>query len=234
MKIFLLLIRKNINLIKKYLNAFFSFSNKRINRNLTFYLIISIISPLLDVFLISYITSYIYVITSKTSEIQSIFNFNFYINKDSVLTYIFIIFICLSTYLIKLFATYFTYYIGAIYGTSLTKKFIAAFSRISYEFYLNLKESEYINYYSENINSCVSVVNASFNFVSSLITFLIYLIYLYFAIPFNIFFLLLILSLTYYFFVNKFIGKRIVSISRNINYINPIRMKKNPKNKQNE
>ncbi len=226
LKIFFLSIRKNINFIKKYLKAFFSFSNKRINLNLTFYLIVSIISPLLDVFLISYITSYIYVITSKSSEIQNIFNFNFNINENSILTYIFIIFICLLTYLIKLFATYFTYYIGAIYGTSLTNKFISAFSKISYDFYLNLKESEYINYYSENINSCVSVVNASFNFVSSLITFLIYLLYLYFAIPFNIFILLLIFSLTYYFFINKFIGKRIVNISRNINNINPIRMKK--------
>ncbi len=217
---------KNINFIKDYIRAFFLFSNRNINQSLLFYIFISVISPILDIFIISYITSYVVALSKGEPITQNIFKLGIFIDPTSISTYLYFLLICFITYMIKIFATYFTYYIGAIYGSSLTKKFLSSFSRISYDFYLDLKESEFINFYSENISASVSSINASFNFISSFITFFIYLLYLYLTIPFGIFSFLLFLSICNYIFVNRFIGKRIVKISRKINNINPIRVKK--------
>ncbi len=218
--------KTNIYFIREYLKALFSFSNKKINQLIALYIFLSVLSPILDLFTISYIRSYVLALTSKSEFIQKIFNFKFIVDPTSINTYIYFIFICLFTYLIKVLVTYLTYYNGAIYGNSIIKKFISVFSKISYDFYLNLKESEFVNYYQENINSSVSAINASFNLVSSLITFSIYLIYVYLTIPFSLFFFLILGSLIYYLFINIFIGKRVISISRKINLINPIRVKK--------
>ncbi len=219
-------IKTNIKFIRDYLKALFVFSNQKVNQLITLYILFSIISPVLDLFTISYIKAYVLALTSQNDFIQKVFNFKFIFNPTSVNTYLYFIIICIITYFIKVLVTYLTYYIGAIYGSLITKKFISVFSRISYDFYLNLKESEFVNSYQENISCSVSSINASFNFLSSLITFFIYLFYLYSTIPFSIFSFLILVSLAYYFFINIFIGKRVVKISRKINLINPIRIKK--------
>ena len=60
----------------------------------------------------------------------------------------------------------------------------------------------------ENINRSVSSINGSLSFISSTITFLIYLIYLYFTIPTLILYFLLIAAAGIYYLVNLFIGRR--------------------------
>ena len=217
---------KKFNFLIDYIKSYFAFSNNTINRCVSLYILISVLSPILDISIISYITSYVIALNSKEAFIQNIFNYSFTINPTSLFTYLLFISFCLAAFLIKVFGTYLNYYIGSIYGISLTRKFIESFSKIPYELYLKFKKSEFVNYYSENISSSVSSINASFNFLSSLITFFIYLIYLYLNIPFNIFFFLLIISLLNYVFVNLFIGRRVISISRKLNKINPIRIKK--------
>ena len=216
----------NIYFIRNYLKALLAFSNKKINQLISLYILLSVLSPLLDLFTISYIRSYVIALTSQNNFIQKVFNFEFILDPSSFNTYLYFIIICLSTFLINVLVTYLTYYIGAMYGSIITKKFITVFSRISYDFYLNLKESEFVNYYQENINASVSVINATSHLVSSLITFIIYLSYLYLIIPFSIFFFLIIASLLYCIFINIFIGRRVLEISRKINLINPIRIKK--------
>tara|TARA_Y100000589_G_scaffold332214_1_gene390323 strand:- start:5271 stop:6686 length:1416 start_codon:yes stop_codon:yes gene_type:complete len=113
-----------------------------------------------------------------------------------------------------------------MFGSSLTRKFLKAYSNISYEFHLNLKESEFVTYYTEDINNSVGAINASFSFLTSSITFFIYALYLLFSLPFYIFFSFLIVCVINYFLVNYFITKRIVNIGKIIKERNPIRIKK--------
>ena len=85
-----------------------------------------------------------------------------------------------------------------MFGSSLTKKFLRAFARVSYDYHLNQKESQFISSYSEDISNSVGVINACFSLISLCITFFIYIAYIFFTIPPSIFLILIIFSLVNY------------------------------------
>ena len=210
----------------KFLKAFFEFSNIKINLKIYFYIFISVISSLLDVLIFFYISSFLASLASSEPFIREILDFKFTIDSSAPSTYYSFIFICFLTYILKVFTNFYTYNLGAMFGSSLTKKFLRAYSNISYEFHLNLRESEFVTYYTEDINNSVGAINASFSFLTSLITFLIYSFYLLLSLPTYLFLSFLIICLINYFLVNLFITKKIVNIGKRIKERNPIRIKK--------
>ncbi len=209
-----------------FLKAFFVLSNVNINLRIYFYIFISVISSLLDVIIFFYISSFIASLTSGNPFIREIIGLKFIIDSSTLSTYYSFVFLCILTYILKVITNYYTYNLGAMFGSSLTRKFLKAYSNISYEFHLNLKESEFVTYYTEDINNSVGAINASFSFLTSSITFFIYALYLLFSLPFYIFFSFLIVCVINYFLVNYFITKRIVNIGKIIKERNPIRIKK--------
>ena len=154
-----------------FLKAFFLFSNLNINLKIYFYIFISVISSLLDVIIFFYISSFIGSLTSGKPFIREVIGLEFIIDSSTLSTYYYFVFLCIFTYILKVFTNYYNYNLGAMFGSSLTKKFLKAYSNISYEFHLDLKESEFVTYYTEDINNSVGAINASFSFLSSFITF---------------------------------------------------------------
>ena len=210
----------------EFLKAFLEFSNIKINLRICFYILISVCSSLLDILIFFYISSFIASLTTGQPYIKEIINFKLVINSGTLSTYYFFVFLCIFTYLIKVFINYLTYNLGAIFGSSLVRKFLKAYSRVSYEFHLDLKESEFVTYYAEDINNTVGAINASFSFLTSLITFLIYALYLFFSLPIYLFLSFLIVCIINYLLVNVLITKRIINIGSKIKERNPVRIKK--------
>ena len=210
----------------KFLKAFFVFSNININLRIYFYIFISVISSLLDVIIFFYISSFLASLTSGEAFIRPILGVEFIIDSSKLTTYYLFVFLCIFTYILKVFTNYYNFNLGAMFGSSLTRKFLKAYSNISYEFHLNLKESEFVTYYTEDINNSVGAINASFSFLTSFITFFIYALYLLFSLPFYLFSSFLIVCVINYILVNFFITKRIVNIGKKIKERNPIRIKR--------
>ena len=212
--------------VYSYLEPFLSFSTKKIKYSFLFFILLSFLSSLLDISVIFYITNIIFSITKGTPIYEKIFNLNIVIDFSRINSYLIFVCLCSSAYFIKVYVNFFNYYIGAMFGSSLTKKFLRAFARVSYDYHLNQKESQFISSYSEDISNSVGVINACFSLISLCITFFIYIAYIFFTIPLSIFLILIIFSLVNYLVINKLIGKKIYSISKKISLNNPIRIKK--------
>lgn len=208
------------------LKSFFEFSNLRINLRISLFIFISVISSLLDVIIIFLISSFLASFTSGIPIDKKIFNFVLSIDSSSISNYYLFVIFCLITYLSKLFINYYNYYLGELYGTTLTRKFLKAYSKVSYNFHLNFTESEFVTYYVEDISKAVGAINASFTFLTSTITFLMYVCYVFFTLPLNIFLSFLIICLINFLCVNLLITKRVVNIGQKIKELNTVRIKR--------
>ena len=118
-----------------FLKAFFVLSNVNINLRIYFYIFISVISSLLDVIIFFYISSFIASLTSGNPFIREIIGLKFIIDSSTLSTYYSFVFLCILTYILKVITNYYTYNLGAMFGSSLTRKFLKAYSNISYEFH---------------------------------------------------------------------------------------------------
>ena len=79
--------------------------------------------------LTNYITNIIFSITKGTPIYEKIFNLNIVIDFSRINSYLIFVCLCSSAYFIKVYVNFFNYYIGAMFGSSLTKKFLRAFAR---------------------------------------------------------------------------------------------------------
>ena len=151
--------RQNSSIFNLY-KSFFAFTLKKINVKIIFFIALSFISSLLDIAVIYFVTNLFLSlnrgvpITEKFLNIEFIF---YYAKFDSYFSFIFL---CLSAYLIKIWVTYLNYYLGAIFGSSITRKFLGAFANVSYEFHLKYKQSEFVNSYTEDTSNAVGAINA--------------------------------------------------------------------------
>lgn len=218
-------VRKKIHL-NDFLRAFFSFSTIKINLYIIFFAFISFISSLLDISLIYYISNIVFSLTQDIPVTRDILFFKLTFDYTNINVYFYFFIICLLAYITKVCLNYFNYQLGAIFSISLTSKFLKAFSNISYEYYINQKKSEFINNYIQDINKSTGCLNASLSSISYFINFLIYISYVFITIPLKLSFLILIFAVLNYVIINNIIGKKIVKISKKMNFNNPIRVQK--------
>lgn len=208
------------------LKSFFEFSNLSINFKICLFIFVSVISSLLDLVIIFLISSFLSSFSLGYPIDKNIFSFELSIDSSSIDNYALFAIFCLVTYASKLFINYYNYYLGELYGTTLTKKFLKAYSKVSYNFHLDFTESEFVTYYVEDISKAVGAINASFTFLTSTITFLMYLSYVFFTLPLNIFISFLIICSINFLCVNLLITKRVVNIGQKIKEINTVRIKR--------
>ncbi len=212
--------------LNDYLRAFFSFSTTKINLYIIFFAFISFISSLLDISLIYYISNIVFSLTQDTPVTKDILYFKLTFDYTNINVYLYFFIICLLAYTTKVCLNYSIYNLGAIFSNSLTSKFLKSFSNVSYEYYINQKKSEFINTYIEDINKSTGCLNATISCISYFITFLIYISYVFITVPLKLSFLILIFAALNYLIINNIIGKKIIKISKSMNFNNPIRVQK--------
>tara|TARA_B100000886_G_scaffold200003_1_gene137966 strand:- start:31582 stop:33318 length:1737 start_codon:yes stop_codon:yes gene_type:complete len=218
-------VRKKI-LLNDYLRAFFSFSNLKINLYIIFFAIISFISSLLDISLIYYISNIVFSLTQDKPVTKDILYFKLTFDYTNINVYLYFFILCLLAYTTKVCLNYYNYQLGAIFSNSLTGKFLKAFSNVSYEYYINQKQSEFINNYIEDINKSTGCLNATLSCISYFINFLIYISFVFITVPIKLSFLILIFAVLNYVIINNIIGKKIIRIGKKMNSNNPIRVQK--------